>query len=178
MSGVGPIDAGARRLLDEQRLGYVATVNDDGTPNLSPKGTLTVLDEHHLAFADLASPTTIRNLRARPSLEINVVDPLSRKGLRFAGRAEVLDAGDERDRLVALFAERGLSNAPQRVRAVVRVRVTRVRPLVSPAHDSGLTEAELRERWSRHYARLGRGEPSEDPEGVERSTGTPGDPGR
>ena len=30
------------RIVREQRLGYVATVCADGTPNLSPKGTTTV----------------------------------------------------------------------------------------------------------------------------------------
>jgi hypothetical protein len=28
-----------KQVLDEQRLGFVATVGPDGTPNLSPKGT-------------------------------------------------------------------------------------------------------------------------------------------
>lgn len=63
-----------------QRLGYVATVCPDGTPNLSPKGTLTIWDDEHLIFADLRSPWTIANLKQNPAVEINVVDP-------FLGRA-------------------------------------------------------------------------------------------
>ncbi|MBK9940713.1 MAG: pyridoxamine 5'-phosphate oxidase family protein [Kouleothrix sp.] len=39
-----------KRLLDEQRLGFVATVCPDGTPNLSPKGTTIVWDDDHLVF--------------------------------------------------------------------------------------------------------------------------------
>jgi hypothetical protein len=31
-----------KQVIREQRLGYVATVCPDGTPNLSPKGTTTV----------------------------------------------------------------------------------------------------------------------------------------
>ena len=153
-----------RRLLDEQRLAYVASVNADGTPNVSPKGTLAVWDDDHLVFADLASPTTVANLRARPATEVNVVDPLSRKGYRFRGIAEVIDGGPEWPTRLDFFARRGVSGARERVRAVVRIRVDRVRPLVSPAYDSGLTETELRERWHRHYDRLGRGEPVDDPE--------------
>ncbi len=33
---------GMMRLVREQRLGFVATVNADGTPNLSPKSTFAV----------------------------------------------------------------------------------------------------------------------------------------
>ena len=45
-----------RKLLSEQKLGYVATVSLDGTPNLSPKGTIIAWDQNTLAFADIRSP--------------------------------------------------------------------------------------------------------------------------
>ena len=66
----------------------MATVCPDGTPNLSPKGTLTVWDDDHLVFADLASPGTMANLGREPAVEVNVVDPITRTGYRFKGRAE------------------------------------------------------------------------------------------
>lgn len=74
------IDEAMRRVVDGQRLGYVATVCPDGTPNLSPKGTILVWDEDHLTFADIRSPGTVANLRHNPAVEINVVNPLTRKG--------------------------------------------------------------------------------------------------
>lgn len=49
------LDHEMRRVVDEQRLGYVATVGPDGTPNLSPKGTTAVWDDGHLVFAHLHS---------------------------------------------------------------------------------------------------------------------------
>ncbi len=64
-----------KRVIREQRLGYVATVCPDGTPNLSPKGTLTTGDDDHLVFADIHSPRTVANLRHNPHVEVNVVDP-------------------------------------------------------------------------------------------------------
>ena len=51
------------RMVAELRLCYVATVTPDGKPNLSPKGSLRVVDDDHLAFADIMSPATMRNLR-------------------------------------------------------------------------------------------------------------------
>ena len=44
-----------KRVVREQRLGFVATVCPDGTPNVSPKGTTTVWDDDHLVFADVRS---------------------------------------------------------------------------------------------------------------------------
>ena len=34
-----------KRVIAEQRLAFVATVCPDGTPNLSPKGTIAALDD-------------------------------------------------------------------------------------------------------------------------------------
>jgi hypothetical protein len=90
---VGILTDEMRRLVDSE-LGFVATVCPDGTPNLSPKGTTSVWDDDQLVFADLRSPGTVDNLRSNPSIEINVVDQLSRKGYRFKGTAAVHTEGD------------------------------------------------------------------------------------
>src|SRR5271157_6086099 len=78
-----------KRIVREQRLGFVATVCPDGTPNLSPKGTTAVWDDDHLMFADIRSPQSVQNIEHNPSVEVNVVDPLVRKGYRFKGRGTV-----------------------------------------------------------------------------------------
>jgi uncharacterized protein len=74
---VGILTEDMKRLVSEQRFGFVATLCPDGTPNLSPKGTTAVWDDDHIVFADIRSPATVSNLRRNP---INVVDPMVRKG--------------------------------------------------------------------------------------------------
>ena len=96
-----------QRLVREQRLGYVATVSPDGSPNVSPKGSLTVLDDQNLVFADVESPHTVRNLIANPRTEINVVDPYSRRGFRFRGKGAVLHAGVEYWKVLEMYREEG-----------------------------------------------------------------------
>jgi predicted pyridoxine 5'-phosphate oxidase superfamily flavin-nucleotide-binding protein len=60
--------AGMMRQIREQRLGFVATVDADGAPNLSPKGTFAVVDAAMAAFAEIRSSGTLHNLAASPSL--------------------------------------------------------------------------------------------------------------
>ncbi|HYK92818.1 MAG TPA: pyridoxamine 5'-phosphate oxidase family protein [Thermoplasmata archaeon] len=149
------------RVVTEQKLGFVATVSDDGRPNVSPKGTLAVWDPDHLVFADLASPRTVANLRSRPDVEVNVVDPFVRKGYRFRGTARVLDPAAEEGRYLEFFERMGVQRARARIRAVVVIAVTEARPLVSPLYDAGgtaLPEAEVRRRWEEYYRRLAGGE--------------------
>jgi predicted pyridoxine 5'-phosphate oxidase superfamily flavin-nucleotide-binding protein len=70
---------GAARACEEQRLGFVATAAPDGTPNVSPQGTFVVLDNRTIAFGEIRSPGTIRNLRANPRTEVNFVNVFVRK---------------------------------------------------------------------------------------------------
>lgn len=144
-----------KKVVAEQRLGFVATVAPDGTPNVSPKGTFAVLDDRTIAFGEIRSPGTIRNLRANPRVEVNFVDVFVRKGYRFAGLATMIERGEAQfetvlPRLQSAFAHR--------IRTIVMITVTKALPLTSPSYDDGKTETELRRAWT---ARLRKLQPNE-----------------
>ena len=145
------LTADMQRVLTEQRLGFVASVCEDGTPNLSPKGTTAVWDEEHIVFADICSPGTIANLRRHPSVEINVVDPVSRKGYRFKGTAAIYQQGPIFEQGVAMYRQRG-SRSP--IRSIVLVQVERALHLISPAYDQGKKEEEIRASWLQYWHAL------------------------
>ena len=145
---MGLLTAEMKRVVGEQRLGFVATVCPDGTPNLSPKGTTAVWDDDHLVFANIRSPGTLANLRKNANVEVNVVDPMVRKGYRFKGVASILESGALYDQAVSFYKERGVSS---RIREIVLVRVQIAKPIDSPAYDLGLTEDEVRTRWERYW---------------------------
>jgi uncharacterized protein len=148
-----------KRVIEQQRLGFVATVAPDGTPNVSPKGTFVVLDDSTIAFGDIRSPGTIRNLRANPRVEVNFVDVFTRRGYRFAGLATLVERGEAGfDTLLPRLR----STLSPRIRAIVTIAVTRALPLTSPAYDDGTTEAELRRAWTARLRRLQPGERFEE----------------
>ena len=148
-----------KRFVHEQRLAYIATVCPDGTPNLSPKGTIRVWDDDHLAFGDICSPGTMENLRHNASVEINVVDVFLRKGYRFKGTARVVSDGPQYQEFMNLYTSSG--NGSQQsvanlIRAIVLVEVTRALPLVSPGYTPGVTEEQMVTQWQGHYLSLDR----------------------
>jgi uncharacterized protein len=140
-----------KRIVEEQRLGFVATAAADGTPNVSPKGTFVVLDDATIGFGEIRSPGTVRNLRANPRVEVNFVDPFVRKGYRFAGTTMVVARGD--DAFDALLGHFQGALAP-RIRAIVTIAVTKALPLTSPVYDDGKTEPELRRAWTARFRKL------------------------
>jgi uncharacterized protein len=151
---MAPLSEDMKRVVREQRLGYVATVCPDGTPNLSPKGTTRVWDDHHLVFADIRSPRTITNLKQNPAIEINVVDWFTRKGYRFKGIATVIESGPLFDELLLFYEGPGPSDAPRRIHAFVLVEVQRALALVSPAYDRDVTEDQVRTQWEDYYQQI------------------------
>src|SRR4029077_2556265 len=103
-----------------------ASVCPDGTPNVSPKGTTAVWDDDHLVFAHLYSHQTVANIEAgRAVVEVNVVDPIFRKGYRFKGPATVHRDGPTFDAGLRFYAERSGLEA-HRVDAIVVIQVDRV----------------------------------------------------
>ena len=143
-----------KRVVREQRLGYIATVCPDGTPNLSPKGTTAVWDDDHLMFADIRSPQSVQNIERNPSVEVNVVDPLVRKGYRFKGQGAVHRSDEVFHRGCQIYGNIGVTFE---IRAVVLIRVERALPLISPAYDRGESEEQVKARWRRYWRKLWEG---------------------
>jgi len=133
------------------RLCYVATASLGGVPNVSPKASLTVLDDDHLAFANIASPRTMKNLAQNPQLEINTVDQISRRGFRFRGTAEIMESGPTFDLVANEIWTREGPNVP--IHAVVKVHVTAASEVLSPAYwlNKGISVDEVRRAWAARY---------------------------
>ncbi len=137
-----------KHFLERQKLGFVATISPDNTPNVSPKGTILAWDDEHLIFADIKSPQTISNLENNPSVEINVVDPILRKGYRFKGKGMILKDNEEFSKILKFYEEKGIKS---KINAVVMVKVDTLSEVTSPLYDLGFSEEEIKEKWKKHY---------------------------
>lgn len=101
---------------------FVATVNADGTPNIGPKRSTRVLDDHHLAFSEGTGRQTWENVRRGSKVAIAVADREKLKGFRFLGGAEAVTEGPVYEKAVELAAQMGRP-APL---AVIKVKVERI----------------------------------------------------
>ena len=137
-----------KKLVNFQKLGYVATVSSDGTPNLSPKGTIAILDDSRLVFANIRSPKTIENLTNNPSIEINVIDPFSRMGYRFKGLANILSDGEDFENILDYFKQKGIKST---ISHIVVIDVTSFSEITSPSYDLGLKRDDLVKKWKQYY---------------------------
>jgi len=111
----------ARKRIGELHPALVATSSTSGRPNVSAKGSLRVLDDDHVVFADVASPRTIKNITENPQVAIICLDVVTRRGCRVWGQAEVITEGELFEGMATELAERHMT-----VNHVVKVAVEEV----------------------------------------------------
>src|SRR3954463_8146036 len=102
-------------------------------PGAVTEGDDAGLGRRPAGFLHAPSPGTVANLAANPAVEVNVVDPIRRKGWRFAGRGTVHTGGPLFDEVLAWYDRPPTAPRPH---AVVVIDVERAEELVSPAYDS------------------------------------------
>jgi len=141
---MGLLTTQIKEFIQKTKLGFIATICPDGTPNLSPKGTTIAWDDDHLAFADIHSPVTVQNLLNNPAIEINIVDVFTRKGYRFKGTAKIFSEGNLFNKVVSFYGE---AASKYKINHIVLISVERVLPITSPIYDTGITEEEVKNKY-------------------------------
>ncbi len=142
-----------KKIAMEHPGGIVGTVNADGTPNVSPKGTMVVLDDSTIVFGEIRSPMTLKNIMERPAMEINFIDVLSRRCFRAKGLATVAKKDTpEFDTLYPNFEKWG--ELAKRIRHIIVLKVSETKIVSSPSYDIGETEDNLKSHWKSHFANL------------------------
>ena len=131
-----------KTLIRDYSGGAVATINDNGTPSVSTKATFAVVDDTTIAFGNLRSPGTVANLKQRPAVEVCFLDVLKRKAVRVTGEGRLVPVAEADAGLRGAF-ERDWGDYIESMDGFVRIDISAVELILSPAYDRGAKEAEL-----------------------------------
>ena len=133
-----------KKIINEHSAGMVATVNENGTPSVSPKATFFIIDEKTIAFGNIRSPNTIKNIFKRPNVDINFIDILHRKALRTTGIATYELKKNFDKKYINLFNKKFIKYLP-RVIGFVKIKISSVELILSPLYDDGeINESEVK----------------------------------
>ena len=131
-----------RSVAERAVLCWLATADGEGQPNVSPKELFRIAGEDRLEIAEIASPTSARNLGANPRVCVSFVDVFVQKGFKVRGRARLLAPEDPAFEAAA-GPLRELAGDAFRIRGVISVTAEAVAPIVAPSYRfvPGTTEA-------------------------------------
>ena len=112
---------------------WLATVDVDGQPNVSPKEVWAIADEQHVVVAHIASPVSARNIAQQPQVCLSFVDVFVQKGYKLLGLAREVHANDPG---FAVWAEHLLAMVGQRftIQSVLVIQVQSVAAIVAPSY--------------------------------------------
>jgi predicted pyridoxine 5'-phosphate oxidase superfamily flavin-nucleotide-binding protein len=132
---------------------WLATVDAEGQPNVSPKEVWAVFDDQHVVVANIASPVSGRNIAQQPQVCLSFADVFVHKGFKLVGEAREVRAADPE---FAAWAAPLLAMVGQRfvIHSVLVMRVTSVAPIVAPSYrfyPDDTTEASQIEAAMRAY---------------------------
>lgn len=112
---------------------WLATVDEDGCPNVSPKEIFCTTDERTLLVANIASPGTLKNIQARPNVCVSFVDVFVQKGFKLKGVASVVRAG-ERNFEAYSHPLRALAGERFAFSSLFAIEVQSVEPILAPSY--------------------------------------------
>ncbi len=112
---------------------WLATVDAEGQPNVSPKEVWAIADDQHVVVAHIASPISARNIAQQPQVCLSFVDVFVQKGFKLLGRARELRATDPE---FATWAKPLLAMVGQRftIHSVLVIHVKSVSAIVAPSY--------------------------------------------
>lgn len=112
---------------------WLATVNGNGQPNVSPKEMFTLFDNEHLVIANIASPTSVRNVVINPQVCVSFVDVFVQKGFKIFGIARNVRQQDEHfSHWLAPLATMARPRFP--THSVIVVRIGTIEPILAPSY--------------------------------------------
>lgn len=132
-----------KQIISSYNAGSVATVNDDGSPAVSPKATFVIVDDGCIAYGNIRSPGTGNNLLKRPAVEVNFIDILARLAVRVKGSAEVVAKDSELGQQLMPHFEAQWADYIEIMHDFVRITIEKAELISSPAYDVGLSREQL-----------------------------------
>jgi predicted pyridoxine 5'-phosphate oxidase superfamily flavin-nucleotide-binding protein len=146
---VGALTPELKKMIGQSTLATIASVSAEGAPCASPLSSIAVLDDDTLIWADVRSPRTLNNLEGDPRTEILILDPISRKAVRIAGKVSIFSVNGRAAALLPHLQDRRADL--ERVRSLVTINVLKAELVQAPIYDTGFSEEEIKALWEEHY---------------------------
>ena len=129
----GPLTTSVCESARRSVLCWLATVDAQGQPNVSPKEVWAIADDRHVVVANIASPGSVRNIAQQPKVCLSFVDVMVQKGFKLLGTARNVSPSDlDYERWARPLLLTTGDRFP--VHSVVLIQVESVQPIVAPSY--------------------------------------------
>ncbi|MEL7221918.1 MAG: pyridoxamine 5'-phosphate oxidase family protein [Bacteroidota bacterium] len=119
--------------LNRSVLCWLATSSSDNVPNVSPKEVFTVYRDESIIIANIASPQTVKNIKANKQVCLSVLEIFIQKGYQLKGVAEIITA--DHPEYTAMKAElEKLTKGEFPFSSITQIVVNKYKPIIAPSY--------------------------------------------
>ncbi|MEI8326220.1 MAG: pyridoxamine 5'-phosphate oxidase family protein [Betaproteobacteria bacterium] len=112
---------------------WLATVDEAGQPNVSPKEIFAIIDPLHLVVANIASPSSVKNINFNPRVCVSFVDVFVQKGFKIFGIARNINKPDAEYPSWAAQLD-AMAGSRFNIHSVIVIQAVSVEPIVAPSY--------------------------------------------
>jgi len=122
-----------KKYIDQSILCWLATVSKLGEPNVSPKEIFNYYGTNKIIIANIASPQTIKNIKANENACISFIDILVQKGFKINGTAEVIDqAHPDFSNMENVLLKMTEGKFP--FKTIIAITIKKAKPIIAPRY--------------------------------------------
>ncbi|WP_282075435.1 pyridoxamine 5'-phosphate oxidase family protein [Maribacter aquivivus] len=119
--------------IDDSVLCWLATSSADNMPNVSPKEIFCYFEDDTIIVANIASPQTVKNIRANKNVCISFIDILKQKGFQLKGAAEIIEKSatdfSKMEKMLLHLTEGKFPFA-----TITKITITSSKPIIAPKY--------------------------------------------
>lgn len=129
----GLLNVDVKEMARRSVLCWLATSDENGQPNVSPKEVFAVVDDEHIVVANIASPGSAKNIQINAKVCLGFIDVFAQKGFKVYGVASDIKASEAGySRWVEPLRMMVGDRFP--IHSVFVVRATAVEPIIAPSY--------------------------------------------
>ena len=106
----------------------VGSVDRMGTPNISPRYVMAILEDEKIVFADAYMNKTYANVKSWPKITVAVVDQANRAGFQLKGDAEEITDPGVTEQATQKLKDLGFKSGPATVWALNIKEIYSIKP--------------------------------------------------
>ncbi len=112
---------------------WLASVDASGQPSVSPKEIFAVFNPKHLVIANIASPTSVRNIGINRGVCVSFIDVFVQKGFKVQGLARNVNRSDA-EFLAWAGPLEAMAGPRFPLRSVIVIEATKVERILAPSY--------------------------------------------
>ena len=122
-----------KKYIDKSVLCWLATVSEQGIPNVSPKEIFTDYGPDKIIIANIASPQSVRNIMQNSNVCVSFIDILAQKGFQIKGKAEIIGKKDmEFDQMEQVLKKMTEGKFP--FATITKIKIETAKSIIAPKY--------------------------------------------